>query len=82
MGKLVETGRGLSDNPDLLRSDVGALSHGLPGDVPCERIVNAALHDSAALTSAVRNKRPDKGLFPGCYPPVREQTAHDQFPLA
>lgn len=82
MGQLVESRQGLPDNPDLLRRDVGALSHGLPGEVSCERFVNTALHDSAALASSVRNKRSDKAFFPRRYPLVREQTAHDQFPLA
>ena len=81
MGQLVESGRRPSDNPDLLRSDVGALSHGLPGKVSGERIVDAALHDAAALAPSVRNKRPAIGFFPRRYPLMREQTAHDEFPL-
>lgn len=81
MGQLVESRQGLPGNPYLLCRDVGALSHGLPGEISCERFVNAALHYSAALASSVRNKRPDKAFFPRRYPLVREQTAHDQFPL-
>jgi hypothetical protein len=81
MGQLVESGRGSPDDSDLLCSDVAALSHRLPRQIPRKGIVDAALHDSAALASPVWNKRPHEAFFPRCYPLVREQTAHDHFPL-
>ena len=77
MGELVKSGRGLPDDADLLRGNVRALSHGFPGKVSGQGIIGAALHHSAALASPVRHVGPDKTFFPGRYPLMREQTAHD-----
>jgi hypothetical protein len=56
MGQMIELRRGVSNDPDLLRLDVGALSHRLPG------IVNTALHLSTSLTCSVIESRPVKDL--------------------
>ena len=80
MGQLVNAGRWLADDSGLLGDDVATFSHGLPRDVPRERIENPALHDPASQTPSVRNIRTDEGFLPRCHPLVRKQAAHPQFP--
>lgn len=58
MSQLVEPGRGFSDDPALLRFDIGALSHRFPANVSPKGPEDTALHHSASLTGSVRKNTP------------------------
>ena len=57
MGQLIEPGSGFPNNLELVRRNVSTRSHGLPGDVLVQAIVNAALRRSAPFTCSVSMNR-------------------------
>jgi hypothetical protein len=82
MSQLVEPGRGLSNNLNLLRPDVAALPQCIPGNSSFKRI-KTTLRRAAPLTGSVMKGPPGMRRDinrPAQKPLMFDKTAHDQFP--
>jgi hypothetical protein len=59
MSQMLQARSGVPHDPDLLRLDVGPLSHRFPSGAARVGIMSAALHRSAALARPVGKNVPD-----------------------